>query len=283
MSLTPEQLAVIQAASKTASNWQQNYYNKKAFERSKDFYWEQWNANNEYNTPSAQRKRLEEGGFNPALMYNQSGGTGNATMTSGPEMQPPSVEPLPGGLEYSQIQLIKSQIDETNARAGLILKQQISEQYEANLKKLEGDLSAERRRELEIRNSKLEEMLDMQLEKDASIISKQTQDIAESKQRVAESKNRITIENLNYDLKKEFTEAQINQLEKMLEKMDAEISKMGLEGDYLEKLTELTGAKQTTEYIDQELKRLERDGYGKTSNWLEVTSEFRRFIKSYSN
>jgi hypothetical protein len=280
MPLTPDQKFAIQIASPTAKNWMQNRYNKKAFERSKEFWWEQWNATNEYNAPTAQRKRLEEAGFNPALMYNQSGGTGNATMTSGPEMQPTQASPLPGGLEYSQLQLIKSQIDETDARARLLVKESYTEEYEANLKKLQGDLTGEKRRELEIRNSKLEELLEMQLTKDQSLVDKQSQDVQESKQRVKESQNRINIANIDIELKKQLTEAQVNQLEAQLDKIDAEIKKMGLEGTYLQRMATYTTAKTLNEYVDTELKELERDGFGKTGNLWNLLNNLQRLLKS---
>ncbi|MGC6415342.1 MAG: hypothetical protein ACON5K_11615 [Bacteroidia bacterium] len=294
MNLTEDQKFAIQVASPTAQNWLQNRYNKQAFQRSKDFYWEQWNANNEYNTPSAQRKRLEEAGFNPALMYNQSGGTGNATMTSGPEMSPTQVAPLPGGLEYSQLQLIKSQIDETDAKARLLVAERYTEEYEANLKKLQGKLTDEQRRELEIRNEKLAELLEMQLKKDQSLIDKQMSDIdvntqnikesgqkiKESEQRIAESKNRVNIELVNYALRKQLTEAQVNELAKKLEKIDAEIAKMGLEGKYLEKMSEYTSAKELSEYLSQDLMRLERDGFGRTSSAWDLVGNAQRFLKS---
>lgn len=276
--LTENQKYAIQVASPVAKNWMQNRYNKKAFERSKDFYWEQWNANNEYNTPSAQRKRLEEAGFNPALMYNQSGGTGNATMTSGPEMSPTQTAPLPGGLEYSQIQLIKSQIDETDARAGLLIKEQLTEQYEANLKKLQGNLTEEQRRELEIKNSRLEDLLDMQLEKDASIINKQTQDIAESKQRVTESKNRISIDNINIELKKKLTDAQIDKIKSEMDKINAEMVKLGIEGDYLNALKSKTRAQEVTEYLKQEQLRLENAGFGTNTSLMGSIGAMMRMI-----
>ena len=50
--------------------------NRRANKRMVDF----WNMQNEYNHPAQQRKRLEEAGFNPAMMYGQSssGVAGNA-------------------------------------------------------------------------------------------------------------------------------------------------------------------------------------------------------------
>lgn len=39
---------------------------------------EQWNRENEYNTPAAQRARFEEAGLNPSLMYGAGASAGNA-------------------------------------------------------------------------------------------------------------------------------------------------------------------------------------------------------------
>ena len=109
MPLGPTEMFVLDQASNQASNRRQQRYNQKAFERTKQFYWNQWNANNEYNHPVQQRARLEEAGFNPALMYGQSSSTGMSTMGSTANMEPAQLKELPGGLEFAQLQLIKSQ------------------------------------------------------------------------------------------------------------------------------------------------------------------------------
>ena len=58
----------------------QHKYNQKLSQQQFDQNVAMWNMQNEYNSPIAQRKRLEEAGLNPSLMYGNGGGsTGNAT------------------------------------------------------------------------------------------------------------------------------------------------------------------------------------------------------------
>lgn len=51
-----------------------------------------WNMNNEYNTPSAQRARLEEAGMNPDLMYGQTQATNTAQMPTAANGSAPNVD-----------------------------------------------------------------------------------------------------------------------------------------------------------------------------------------------
>lgn len=53
--------------------------NKKMAKLQNEMNIENWNMQNEYNTPANQRKRLEEAGLNPALAYGGAGDTGNAS------------------------------------------------------------------------------------------------------------------------------------------------------------------------------------------------------------
>lgn len=54
--------------------------------------WDMWNAQNEYNTPAAQRARLEAAGYNPMLMNSAgssaSGNAGSMTSKSGHGISP---------------------------------------------------------------------------------------------------------------------------------------------------------------------------------------------------
>lgn len=49
-----------------------NKSRKDDFDRQRDHNLEMWNLQNEYNHPSAQRARLKEAGFNPAMLYGNS-------------------------------------------------------------------------------------------------------------------------------------------------------------------------------------------------------------------
>lgn len=66
----------------------------------REFQVEQWNRNNEYNTPAAQVERLQAAGLNPAMMYGQggAGSTGNSDLlnsTHSVSPQMPTINPLP--------------------------------------------------------------------------------------------------------------------------------------------------------------------------------------------
>ena len=55
-------------------------------ERNIQFQWDMWRATNMYNAPLEQRKRMEAGGFNPALMYEGSPQNTTSAMNL-PDMQ----------------------------------------------------------------------------------------------------------------------------------------------------------------------------------------------------
>lgn len=62
----------------------QDKANKSAWQRNRDSEIEFWNMQNEYNSPLNQRKRLEEAGLNPALLYGQSAGGVAGNTSSAP-------------------------------------------------------------------------------------------------------------------------------------------------------------------------------------------------------
>ena len=68
---------------------------KDSFKSEQDFSKYMWNANNEYNSASAQRKRLEDAGLNPNLMMN-GGSSGTSQLGTTPSAS--SVSPT--GLPY---------------------------------------------------------------------------------------------------------------------------------------------------------------------------------------
>lgn len=65
-----------------------NYYNRKAAKKQYDYQMAMWNANNAYNTPVEQMKRLRDAGLNPNLVYGGGSATHTATMASAPSVQP---------------------------------------------------------------------------------------------------------------------------------------------------------------------------------------------------
>lgn len=65
-----------------------NYYNRKAAKKQYDYQMAMWDANNAYNTPAEQMKRLKEANLNPNLVYGGGSATHTATMASAPRVEP---------------------------------------------------------------------------------------------------------------------------------------------------------------------------------------------------
>ena len=103
----------------------QHRYNKKLSEQQFNQNIEMWNMQNEYNSPIAQRQRLEEAGLNPALMYGNGGGsTGNASQM--PQYQAfgqDITQNLMTGLQMAQVY---ANVRKTNAEAQ---KQELENPY----------------------------------------------------------------------------------------------------------------------------------------------------------
>lgn len=77
-------------------NQMNNQFNERMAMQQRDFQENMWNKENEYNTASAQRQRLEEAGLNPYLMMNggsagtaQSVGSGASAQSAGSAVMQP--------------------------------------------------------------------------------------------------------------------------------------------------------------------------------------------------
>lgn len=123
-----------------------NEYNQQMLERQIEQEWDMWNAQNEYNSASSQRQRLEDAGLNPYMMMD-GGSAGTASgMTSptpqpavvpqmqGATMQPADMSGLAGlrGIASSFVELMKAQEDikgQQLANEG----QEIENQYKADM------------------------------------------------------------------------------------------------------------------------------------------------------
>lgn len=57
---------------------QERDFTREMYDKSFSDQLKMWHMNNDYNTPKAQRERLMNAGFNPALMYGKSGSTGTS-------------------------------------------------------------------------------------------------------------------------------------------------------------------------------------------------------------
>lgn len=94
----------------------QHKYNKELSDYQFDQNISMWNMQNEYNSPTAQRERLEAAGLNPALLYGNGGGsTGNATQM--PQYQSFGQSIGANMLQGAQIANLAAQARLTNAEA----------------------------------------------------------------------------------------------------------------------------------------------------------------------
>lgn len=78
-----------------------NEYNMAMLDKQIQEQWKMWQAENEYNTASAQRRRLEEAGLNPYLMMD-GGNAGSASSMTAPAAQGaivPTMQVPPSGLQ----------------------------------------------------------------------------------------------------------------------------------------------------------------------------------------
>lgn len=115
-----------------------NSANQGLDQANRDWQEKMWHANNEYNTPLNQRKRLEEAGINPALAF-QNGNTGVASSAPTPNQHTPADWSGVGtgisqGAQYilqasqvhAQNELLKSQAEAQNIHNQNLLREDIA-------------------------------------------------------------------------------------------------------------------------------------------------------------
>lgn len=71
-----------------------NEYNERQFDKQIQYNWDMWNAENEYNSPSAQMKRLSDAGLSPYSMLSESGTSATGGNVSPPTASPVQVQPF---------------------------------------------------------------------------------------------------------------------------------------------------------------------------------------------
>lgn len=128
-------LAAIGAATDIASTifnpistFMTNKQNLKIAHANRNFAYQMWQKNNEYNTPEAQKQRLIDAGYNPN-MFEASSNTSSAPAQTidMPEMQAPQIDNHAGGrvfqnyiqalMQKQQIAGMKADIQKSNAEA----------------------------------------------------------------------------------------------------------------------------------------------------------------------
>lgn len=117
--------AVVGAGLNMLSTVFQNRYNRKQADKEYQRNLEQWNRENEYNSPSAQMQRLKEAGLNPNLMYANANGANtsagspayNATQSGSPDM--------PFFSNIMSLAGLKNQINQTSSNIALQRSQEL--------------------------------------------------------------------------------------------------------------------------------------------------------------
>lgn len=128
--MDPATMALIGGGLQVGQNLLGNLFEKKSTDDARRWQLKMWNMENEYNTPMAQRKRMEAAGFNPNLVY----GNGSVANTGKMGNDPPPVElkaPELGGAiqnyittrqqqqQLEQIELQNQQIKASTIKIGL--------------------------------------------------------------------------------------------------------------------------------------------------------------------
>lgn len=279
--------AAVQVAGQVLQVGAQDYSNRRAQKRSQEFQKEMFDMTNAYNHPVQQMARLKEAGLNPALMYGKSGGTGTATSPGGADMQPAQVPDLNAGLGYAELQLMKSQLNNNKSQTDLNTLKGATEAQNAALVKEQTAKTAAEAQSAQATAKLATELTDAQLQaqlidiqgKEAGI--KQTvAQTANIKQSTAESKNRVNVANSQLAINLKLSNAQVSNIEANISKINKELEKLGVETQYMQELVYQTQAKTATEYIETEIKRLERDGYGTNNIITGALGQIARSIKS---
>lgn len=120
-------------------------YNLMLAEKQNQWNLEQWQRNNDYNTPSAVMSRLREAGVNPHMYYskgNAMGGVSSASpeMTAGAPSSPIDTSGLLQQRTYGDAvqkameqSLLSASVRKTNAEAGLVNQKRETEEYNTDI------------------------------------------------------------------------------------------------------------------------------------------------------
>ena len=233
-----------------------NEQNRQLYERGIQNQWDMWNANNAYNSPAAQRQRLQAAGVNPALGLLNGANTGTAEATSAPSapqmqgatMQAAQINPL------NMTPIVNAMLGSIGAFADADLKHAQTQGLKMdNAYKNEdwsltlADKQAEIRRKMsEVnKNSWTYKSLKQQYELNEltmkDLINSRRFDWIESAQRVAESKERMR----NMVVERSWTETQTD-LAKMNYRLDSAKTKAFCDEVY-QKIDNLKSEKNLTD------------------------------------
>jgi hypothetical protein len=122
-----------------SQNQMNNEFNAREAQKARDFQLEMWNRQNEYNSPSNQRKLRAEAGYNPYLGYDSNTGVAGST---GSTSQAQAASPLSVNPE------VYSELGSQLGRAGQMLYQE--RESNARTKALQGEADVARAQSMQV-------------------------------------------------------------------------------------------------------------------------------------
>lgn len=126
--------AILNMSSQNRQNLESRKFAIDAMQWKHDKAIEFWNMQNEYNSPAAARQRLIDGGYNPAMMYGNSGAAGTASPLDVPDIQQPQFKtPHASAFDlgkFFDIEVKRAQVD--NLAADNTVKLETAAQIAAN-------------------------------------------------------------------------------------------------------------------------------------------------------
>lgn len=126
-----------------ASARKQYQYQSKLMDKQNQQQIDFWKMNNEYNTPFAQRARLEQAGLNPDLMYGGSGSVAQSQMPGAASGSAPNVDygSFSDNLRFAmQAQVMDAQVSKIEMENKLLAEQALSQ---ASLRDLQSSQAAD--------------------------------------------------------------------------------------------------------------------------------------------
>lgn len=140
-----QQIVAQQIQAQKEENEANRRYNFMLAQKQNQWNLEQWQRNNDYNTPSAVMSRLREAGVNPHMYYskgNVMGGVSTASpeMTAGAPSAPVDTSGLLQQRTYGDAiqkameqSLLAASVRKTNAEAGLVNQKRETEEYNTDI------------------------------------------------------------------------------------------------------------------------------------------------------
>ena len=114
----------------------QYHYQSKLMDKQNQQQIDFWKMNNEYNTPFAQRARLEQAGLNPDLMYGGSGSVAQSQMPGAASGSAPNVDygSFSDNLRFAmQAQVMDAQVSKIEQENKLLAEQALSQAEQREL------------------------------------------------------------------------------------------------------------------------------------------------------